>query len=51
MMSKVRTVRTMARAAMRTNTGMFIRGNWHHKSRNNPILKSKIYANKSGEIK
>ena len=42
MMSKVHTVGTTARAAVRTNTARFVRGSQHHKTRNNPILKSKI---------
>ena len=42
MMSKVRTVRTAARAAVRTNTGRCVRVSRHYKPRNNPIVKSKI---------
>ena len=41
-MSKVRTVCTTARAAVRTNTGRFVRGCRRHGPRNNPILKWKI---------
>ena len=42
MKSDGRTVRTTVRAAVRTNTGRFVRGCRQHKPRNNPILKLKM---------